>query len=56
MYENNLVDFLKAQNVKDSHMSSLSAALSLEAKLRISHRFLWENQEDGSGQLFSATR
>lgn len=54
MYENNLVDFLKAQNVKDSHMSSLSAALSLEAKL--STRFLWENQEDGSGQLFLTTR
>lgn len=44
MYENNLVDFLKAQNVRDSHMSSLSAALNLEAKPRIG--FLWADQEE----------
>lgn len=46
MYENNLVDFLKAQNVKDSSISSLRAALNLEIKLRI--RFLGENQEEVS--------
>lgn len=34
MYENNLVDFLKAQNVKDSSLSSWKAALGSEVKLR----------------------
>lgn len=54
MYENNLVDFLKAQNVKDSSISSLTAALNLEVKLRTG--FLWENQEEVSSRFFPATR
>lgn len=38
MYENNLVDFLKAQNVKDSSLSSWRAALGSEVKLRTGFR------------------
>lgn len=53
MYENDLIDFLKAENVKDSSISSLRAALNLEVKLRI--RFLWKNQEEVSSQVLPAT-